>query len=76
MILYYVDHIFLGVIVYFMNFFFFWETTGNSEAYERLYAADLKLKAASSGTPLQYSCLENPRDGGAWQAAVHGIAEG
>ena len=29
-----------------------------------------------SGSPLQYSCLENPRDGGAWQAAVHGIAEG
>ena len=26
------------------------------------------------GTPLQYSCLENPMDGGAWQAAVHGIA--
>ena len=24
------------------------------------------------GTPLQYSCLENPMDGGAWQAAVHG----
>ena len=28
------------------------------------------------GTPLQYSCLENPRDGGAWKAAVHGLAEG
>ena len=26
------------------------------------------------GTPLQYSCLENPMDGGAWCAAVHGIA--
>ena len=25
-----------------------------------------------NGTPLQYSCLENPMDGGAWQAAVHG----
>ena len=25
-----------------------------------------------NGTPLQYSCLENPRDGGAWWAAVHG----
>ena len=28
------------------------------------------------GTPLQYSCLENPMDGGAWKAAVHGVAEG
>ena len=27
------------------------------------------------GTPLQYSCLENPMDGGAWWAAVHGVAE-
>ena len=29
-----------------------------------------------NGTPLQYSCLESPMDGGAWKAAVHGIAEG
>ena len=28
-----------------------------------------------NGTPLQYSCLENSMDGGAWWAAVHGIAE-
>ena len=27
-------------------------------------------------TPLQYSCLENPMDGGAWWAAVHGVAKG
>ena len=27
------------------------------------------------GTPLQYSCLENPMDRGAWQAAVHGVTE-
>ena len=26
-------------------------------------------------SPLQYSCLENPVDRGAWQAAVHGVAE-
>ena len=28
-----------------------------------------------NGTPLQYSCLENPMDGGAWWAAVHGGAK-
>ena len=28
-----------------------------------------------NGTPLQYSCLENPVDGGAWQAAVHGVTK-
>ena len=27
-----------------------------------------------NGTPLQYSCLENPMDEGAWWAAVHGVA--
>ena len=27
------------------------------------------------GTPLQYSCLENPMDGGAWRATVHGVAK-
>ena len=26
-----------------------------------------------NGTPLQYSCLDNPMDGGAWQAIVHGV---
>ena len=26
------------------------------------------------GTPLQYSCLENPMDGGAWWSKVHGVA--
>ena len=28
-----------------------------------------------NGTPLQYSCLENPMGGGAWWAAVHGVAK-
>ena len=32
-------------------------------------------KGEGNGTPLQYSCLENPIDGGAWWAAVHGVAE-
>ena len=28
-----------------------------------------------NGNPLQYSCLGNPVDGGAWQATVHGVAK-
>ena len=28
-----------------------------------------------NGNPLQCSCLENPRDGGAWWAAVYGVAK-
>ena len=33
------------------------------------------IPGEGNGTPLQYSCLENPMDGEAWQAAVHGVAE-
>ena len=33
------------------------------------------MNGEGNGTPLQYSCLENPMDGGAWKAAVHGVAE-
>ena len=36
----------------------------------------LYLNGEGNGTPLQYPCLENPIDGGAWKAAVHGVAEG
>ena len=35
----------------------------------------LELKGEGNGTPVQYSCLENPMDGGAWQAAVHGVTK-
>ena len=28
-----------------------------------------------NGNPLQYSCLENPTDRGAWQATIHGVAK-
>ena len=41
---------------------------------ERL-KADLDLHREGSGVPLQHSCLENPMDGGAWWAAVHGVAK-
>ena len=43
-----------------------WASTGQSLIHFCLPRA---------GTPLQYSCLENPMDGGAWWAAVHGVAE-
>ena len=32
-------------------------------------------RGEGDGTPLQYSCLENPMDGGAWQAAVPGVVK-
>ena len=33
------------------------------------------LGGEGNGTPLQYSYLENPMDGGAWWAALHGVAK-
>ena len=33
------------------------------------------MNGEGDGTPLQYSCLENPMDGGTWWAAVHGVAK-
>ena len=34
-----------------------------------------ELSGEGNGTPLQYCCLENPMDGGAWWAAVQGVAK-
>ena len=52
---------------------------GKASAYS---AGDLGLIPGSgrspgegNGNPLQYSCLENPMDGGAWLATVHGVAK-
>ena len=38
-------------------------------------ATSLSRIGGGNGNPLQCSCLENPRDGGAWWAAVYGIAQ-
>ena len=40
------------------------------------YSASLpQCPGEGNGTPLQYSCLETPMDGGAWWAAVHGVTK-
>ena len=39
------------------------------------YSAQTSYLQFPNGTPLQYSCLENPMDRGAWWAAVHGVAQ-
>ena len=44
---------------------------------ERLhFHFSLSCIGEGNGNPLQHSCLENPRDGGAWWAAVYGVAQG
>ena len=40
-----------------------------------IYALVYCMGGEGDGTPLQYSCLENPMDGGAWWATVHGVAK-
>ena len=40
-----------------------------------LIAGSGRSLEGENGNPLQYSCLENPMDRGAWWAAVHGVAE-
>ena len=43
---------------------------------ERLhFHFSLSCTGEGNGNPLQYSCLENPRDGGAWCAAIYGVAQ-
>ena len=39
------------------------------------FSFNIPLNLVINGTPLQHSCLENPMDGGAWWAAVHGVAK-
>ena len=46
--------------------------SSTQDGHERCFL--LSSKIFFYGTPLQYSCLENPMDGGAWWAAVHGVA--
>ena len=47
-----------------------------SDTTERLSSSSSRdTIGEGNGTPLQYSCLENPMDGGAWWAAVHGVTK-
>ena len=41
----------------------------------REIAFEVDRDGKGNGNPLQYSCLENPMDGGAWWAPVHGVAK-
>ena len=47
-----------------------------SDMTERLhFHLSLSCPGEGNGNPLQYSCLGNPMDGGAWWATVHGVAK-
>ena len=49
----------------------------NQKEMKTSYKRDIcTVIGEGNGTPLQYSCLENPMDGGAWKAEVHGVVKG
>ena len=56
-----------------------WETWAQSLGWEDSLEEEMQptlvFFGEGNGTPLQYTCLENPMDGGAWWAAVHGVAK-
>ena len=45
------------------------------EGQLRCFAHSSVVLGEGNGNPLQYSCLENPMDGGAWWTAVHGLSK-
>ena len=45
------------------------------EFYQAFREELMPILREGNGNSLQYSCLENPMDGGAWWAAVHGVAK-
>ena len=50
--------------------------TGAELPQAKKILASMHAGGEGNGIPLQYSCLENPMDAGAWKAAVHGVTEG
>ena len=77
----------LPPLVYFGNLIFFFfnalynsgGSDGKASAYNAGDSGSIPGSGRSpgegNGNPLQYSCLENPMDGGAWLATVHGVAK-
>ena len=53
-----------------------WQMDGETvETVADLILRGSKITGEGNANPLQYSCLENPMDGGAWWGAIYGVAE-
>ena len=52
-----------------------WGRWGSDMTEQLQFYFSLSCIGEGNGSPLQCSCLENPRDRGAWWAAVHGVAQ-
>ena len=80
-------YLFFNFSKYLKMFLFYWVfpggASGKESAYQcrrckrcRLHPLVRRIPGEGSGNPLQYSCLENPLDRGAWWATVHGLTKG
>ena len=58
---------------YFQNFFIIPTETLPTDNNSSFLSTSSPRNGEGNGNPLQYSCLANPMDGGAWWAAVHGV---
>ena len=80
----------LPLLIYHVSFIFVFTSThgaldfpGGSDAKVSAYSVgdpglipgSGRSSGEGNGNPLQYSCLENPMDGGSWWTTVHGVAE-
>ena len=52
-----------------------WGRTESDTTEQLHFHFSLSCTEEGNGNPLHYSCLENPRDGGAWWAAVYGVTQ-
>ena len=52
-----------------------WDRKESDKTQRLHFHFSLSCIGDGNGNPLQCSCLENPRDGGAWWAAVYGVAQ-
>ena len=59
------------------NHTFLWSTLHRIVFIARSFTFQIRLDHLGEGNdnPLQYSCMENPRDGGGWWAAIYGVAQ-
>ena len=59
-----------------VSIFLFWRKVVRHTTEQLHFQFSLSCIGEGNGNPLQCSCLENPRDRGAWCAAVYGVAQG
>ena len=61
--------------IYYFNIYLYILNRANYFFEKEVMVASSILHGEGNGTPLQYSCLETPMDGGAWWAVVHGVSK-